>query len=131
MLFDYYSTDRLIVCMDPAGLDLLHDFCSDRSRTKLLEIECAYSEEDLIGHAHRMGLAGENTPAEALDRLLPTIRNDITHEADRIRDAEFDFHYRIRELDSPQQNAEPLAQFLSIPVETAHEITATDNLFAD
>ena len=36
MLFDYFETDRLIVCIDPGNLDLLPDFCGDRSTTKLL-----------------------------------------------------------------------------------------------
>ena len=39
MLFDYFETDRLIVCMDPSNLDLLEDFASDRSVTRILEID--------------------------------------------------------------------------------------------
>ena len=78
MLFDYYDTDRLIVCMDPANLDLLHDFCRDRSTTRMLEIECSFTDDYLTGHAMRVGLAGEQTPAETLERLLPTIRGDTT-----------------------------------------------------
>jgi hypothetical protein len=89
MLFDYYETDRLIVCIDPANIDLLNDFCGDRAKTRVLEIECRFSDDYLIGHAMRVGLAGENSPRETLERLLPTIRNDITFEADRIREADF------------------------------------------
>ena len=44
MLFDYYDTDRLIVCMDPANLDLMHDFFSDRSVTRMLEIVCTFTD---------------------------------------------------------------------------------------
>lgn len=39
MLFDYFETDRLIVCMDPGSIELLNDFVSDRSVTRLLEID--------------------------------------------------------------------------------------------
>ncbi|MGB7320921.1 MAG: DUF5928 domain-containing protein, partial [Albidovulum sp.] len=39
MLFEYHNTDRIVVCMDPANLDLMRDFCSDRSTTRLLEID--------------------------------------------------------------------------------------------
>lgn len=131
MLFDYYDSDRMVVCMDPGNLDLLEDFCRDRATTRLLEITCNFSDEYLIGHAMRVGLAGERTPQETLERLLPTIRNDIVHESDRIRDAEFENHLRIREEDSIEVNAEALTQFLSIAPEQALDIARTDHLFAD
>ncbi len=131
MLFDYYDTDRLIVCMDPGSLDLLQDFCGDRSTTRLLEIECQFSDDYLIGHAKRVGLASDQTPPESLARLLPTIRNDIAFESDRIRDQNFEHLTRIREVDTQEQNTGKLAQFLAIPHDKAHEIAAIDYLFAD
>lgn len=130
-LFEYYETDRLIICMDPSNLDLMHDFFSDRSVTRMLEINCRFTNEYLIGHAHRVGLAGERTPKATLERLLPTIRNDIVHETDRIKDAGFDRHYRIHEIDSAEENASKLADFLSIPHEQALGLAKTDHLFAD
>ncbi|WP_417720603.1 DUF5928 domain-containing protein [Salipiger sp.] len=131
MLFDYYESDRLIVCMDPANLDLLEDFCRDRSVSRLLEVECQFSEAYLIGHAMRVGLAGDRTPKETLNRLMPTIRNDMVHESDRIRDADFDNHLRMRESDSPEVNARVVAEFLSISSDKALDISRTDYLFAD
>lgn len=131
MLFDYFETDRLIVCMDPGNLDLLEDFASDRSTTRILEIECSFSDEYLIGHAMRVGLAGEQTSEETLDRLLPTIRNDMVFESDAIRDAQFENHNRIREVASAEDNAQELAKFLGVGHEKAKEITTTDYLFAD
>ena len=131
MLFDYFETDRLIVCMDPENLDLLNDFASDRSVTRMLEIECQFSDDYLIGHAMRVGLAGEQTSQDTLERLLPTIRNDMVHESDQIRDSGFENHLRLRENASEDQNAEMLSQFLAIPHEKAREIASTDYLFAD
>ncbi|AXI48354.1 glycosyl transferase [Sulfitobacter sp. SK012] len=131
MLFDYFETDRLIVCMDPGNLDLLNDFASDRSVTRLLEIECQFSDDYLIGHAMRVGLAGEQTSQDTLDRLLPTIRNDMIFEGDRILDAKFENHSRMRESASQDTNADALADFLTIPVDKAKQITSTDHLFAD
>ncbi|MCB2135654.1 MAG: glycosyl transferase, partial [Rhodobacteraceae bacterium] len=105
MLFDYNATNRLLICLDPKNMELLQDFCSDRSVTRLLEIECQFTDDYLIGHAKRVGLAGEHTSAETLARLLPTIRYDLRYESDRIRDANFDYVYRIRETAGPDENA--------------------------
>src|SRR6056297_1394245 len=67
MLFDYFDSDRMVVCMDPGNLDLLEDFCRDRATTRLLEVDCAFSDDYLIGHAMRVGLAGDRTPRETLE----------------------------------------------------------------
>jgi hypothetical protein len=131
MLFDYWQTDRLILCIDPANVDLMQDFYSDRSQTRMLEVECEFSDDYLIGHARRVGLAGTSTPKETLDRLLPTIRYDVKFESDRLRDADFEGLYRIRERASVNENTVPLAEFLDIPPEKAREIAATDYLFVD
>jgi hypothetical protein len=131
MLFDWYETDRLMILLDPNNMDLLRDFYADRSRTKLLEIECEFTDAYLIGHALRVGLLGERTSEETIDRLLPTIRNDVYHESDRIRDASFPGYYRISQRASADDNAAPLAAFLDIPVDKARAIAATDYLFSD
>ena len=131
MLFDYYETDRLIVCMDPSNLDLMHDFYSDRSRTKMLEVVCDFTDEYLIGHAMRVGLAGEQTSQATLQRLLPTIRNDMTYESDRMRDANFPMHLRMRENASPEENAEKLVEFLDVSPDRAMEIAGSHHLFSD
>jgi len=131
MLFEYFESDRLIVCMDPSNLELMHDFFSDRSTTRLLQIECDFTDEYLTGHARRVGLAGERTSKATLERLLPTIRNDMTHETDRIRDADFNRHYRIRQSDNDAVNATKLAEFLSLPHDTALLLAQTRHLFDD
>ncbi len=131
MLFDYYETDRMIVCMDPSNLDLMEDFASDRSATRILEIECQFSDDYLTGHAMRVGLAGDQTSQDTLERLLPTIRNDMVFESDRIRDAGFSHLHRLRETAEEDQNVEALSQFLAITHDKAAEIARADYLFAD
>ena len=131
MLFDYFETDRLIVCIDPGNLDLLNDFASDRSVTRILEIECQFTDDYLTGHAMRVGLAGDQTSAETLERLLPTIRGDMMHESDGIRDAAFENHTRFRETASMDENTAAISSFLAIPQDKAQEISQTDYLFAD
>ncbi len=131
MLFDYWQTDKLVLCIDPANVDLMQDFFNDKAQVRLLEIECDFTDDYLIGHAKRVGLAGDRTPQETLDRLLPTIRYDVRFESDRIRDAGFPNMHRIRQAASVDENTVPLAAFLDIPVEAAREIAATEYLFVD
>ncbi|NUB44306.1 glycosyl transferase [Fertoebacter nigrum] len=131
MLFDYWKTEQLVVCIDPANVDLMQDFFADRSTVRLLEIECEFTDDYLIGHARRVGLAGERTPQETINRLLPTIRYDVRFESDRIRDADFEALYRIREAATPAENAVPLAAFLGIAEAKARVIAETDYLFVD
>lgn len=131
MLFDYWGQDTLIVCIDPANVDLMQDFASDKSKVRLLELECSFSDEYLIGHARRVGLAGEQTPQDVIDRLMPTIRYDLRFESDRIRDADFSGLYRMKEVNTVEENAVPLAAFLDISSEKAREIAATEYLYVD
>ncbi len=131
MLFDYWQTDRLIFCIDPANVDLMQDFYNDKAAVRLLEIECDFTDDYLIGHARRVGLAGDRTPKETIDRLLPTIRYDVRFESDRIRDAGFSGFHRIRQSATVDENTVPLAEFLDIPVDKAREIAATEYLFVD
>lgn len=131
MLFDYYETDRLIICLDTANLDLMQDFFSDRSTTRLLEIKCEFTDDYLMGHAKRVGLAGEQTAEETMRQLLPTIRYDVIYESDRIRDAGFENHLFLREAASPDEHTQPLAEFLGVSEDVARGVAQTPYLFAD
>ncbi|SFB08445.1 Core-2/I-Branching enzyme [Poseidonocella pacifica] len=131
MLFDHFGSDRLIVCVDPADISLLQDFYGDRARIRLLEVECQFSDSYLAGHARRIGLAGTGTPAAALAKILPTIRQDILSETDRMQDSDFPGHFHLREGAPVIENATALAEFLAISQEAAHDIATTEHLFAD
>ncbi len=131
MLFDYYGTDRMVICLDPSNLDLMRDFYSDRSTTRLLEVQCSFTDDYLLGHAKRVGLAGERTSQEAFELLLPTIRSDMTFESDQIRDAGFDHVYRMRQERSVDVNATELARFLEIGKEKARRIASNSGMFTD
>ena len=131
MLFDFFETDRLIICLDPSNIELLNDFASDRSKTRILEIKCNFSDDYLIGHARRVGLAGERTTRETLERLLPTIRDDIEHESDRIQDADFEQHFKIRQSLDASENAPALEQFLKIDPDKARTVASAEYLFSD
>jgi hypothetical protein len=131
MLFDDFGSDHLVCCIDPANVDLMRDFASDKARTRFLEVECTFSDDYLIGHARRVGLAGDRTPQETIDRLLPTIRYDIRFESDRIRDADFAGLFRMRQSGTLDENTVALSSFLGVPAERARKIAETEYLFAD
>ena len=131
MLFDHCASDRLVICVDPASADLIRALPGDGSRLRLLEIDCAFSDAYLVGHARRVGLANANTPDTMLSRLLPTIRYDVRFESDRLRDLNLASHLRLCESASPDENAGALAAFLGVPLDKAREIAATEHLFLD
>ena len=131
MLFDDFGSDRLVLCIDPANLDLIQDFAADRSPLRVLEIDSDFSDDYLIGHARRVGLASDNTPDGTIELLLPTIRYDLRFESDRLRDAGFEGFYRLRQSAPVEENAAALAAFLDIPADKAQQIAATDYLFVD
>jgi hypothetical protein len=103
----------------------------DRSTTRLLELECDFTNDYLIGHDKRVGLAGAQTTDETMQQLVPTIRYDVVYESDRIRNAGFSNLLRVRESASPDENARPIAEFLSVPEDVARGIAQTPYLFAD
>lgn len=131
LLYEHYGRNRMVMCLDPSNLDLMKDFFADSSTTRLLEIECRYEDDYLLGHAKRVGLAGEMTPQDTIDRLLPTVRQNFIFESDQIRDAEFPGYFRISQDQSKEENRVPLAQFLDVADEVARDILDIDYLFED
>ena len=109
----------------------MQDFYADKSNVRLLEVQCAFSDAYLIGHAQRVGLAGADTPDEVLERILPTIRYDFRFESDRLRDADFEGFHRMRESATVDENAAVLAAFLGIDADRARAVAAMHYLFTD
>ena len=97
VLFEYYKSDRLFLCLDPGDFDLLQDFCSDIVLTRVLEIVCLMDDDYILGHAKRVNLISDTTSAGAISALLPSIRNELYHQSERITDAGFDNFFRITE----------------------------------
>ena len=131
MLFDTHGTDRLVICLDSSARDLMQDFFSDRTTVRLLEIDCEFSDADLHAHAVRMGLAGAEAGAATLAQLLPTIRQELAHDTERLRDAGFANHTVLREGAPQAANAEALAAFLGIEARAAAPLAARPDLFHD
>ncbi|MCC6303684.1 MAG: glycosyl transferase [Rhodobacteraceae bacterium] len=131
LLFDWFGGNRLVMCLDTANIELLNDFYADKATSRLLEVQCAFSDDYLIGHARRVGLAGWETPASTVARLLPTLRYDIRFESEQIRDAGFAHVHRLYESAPAEQNTAALAAFLGIAEATARGIIEAEGLFHD
>jgi hypothetical protein len=131
LLFDHYETDRMMICLDPSNLELLQDLYADSCTTRLLELECSFGDDYLLGHAKRVGLAGEMTPQDTIDRLLPTVRHNFVYEVDQIRDADFPHFHQVSEFADKASNAGALAKFLDMDASVAEDILDIDYLFVD
>ncbi|WP_282027282.1 DUF5928 domain-containing protein [Ruegeria faecimaris] len=131
MLFDSFETDRLVLCIDPSDIEIIQDFCADQVKTHVLEVECEYSDDYLIGHARRVGLAGQDSPTETVARLVPTLHNAMEYESELIRGTALDRHARLRETSDRAENEDAIVQFLNVSQEQAQAIMRLDYLFAD
>jgi len=81
--------------------------------------------------AGRVGLAGEMTPQDTINRLLPTVRHDFEFEADKIRDASFPNSFEMCEMNADEANIAALAGFLDVAENVARDILDVDYLFVD
>ncbi len=131
MLFDHFDDNRLVLCLDPANLDVIQDFCADQAQTRVLEIECDYSDDYLTGHAYRVGLAGQYSSTASIARLLPTLRNAMAYESELIRGTQSDGLFRIRETADRTENEAAIAEFLDLSTEQARAVMQLDYLFTD
>ena len=131
LLLEYNEDDRLVICLDPADLEMMRDFEGDRCTTRILELDCDFSDDYLVGHAQRLGLVGADAPEMALDRLMPTVRADISHEREAIRDAGFETLIRMNQSDDTEIRAAAICDYLQIDASKAAEIAELPYLFQD
>lgn len=131
LLMDHFGTDRLVICLDPADLALIEDFAADRCETRILALECEFSDAYLRGHAARLGLAAPDASDETFARLAPTLRADIAFEHQAIRHAGFAGAGRLREGMPDGAWSDPLAEFLAIDPHTARRVADIPYLFTD
>jgi hypothetical protein len=128
LLFSHFDTDRMVMCVDPANFDLVAELAQEHPATRLLQVECRFSDAYLAGHARRVGLVG---PGGNAVPLLPAIRGDLRDEQARLQDAGFATLSRLSETDPPDQAAGALAAFLDIDRGAAAEIAQMEHLFSD
>ena len=59
MVFDQKQTDRLLICVDSASKDLIHDLHQYSAKVKTMLMMCQYNETYLVGHAQRTDLSSK------------------------------------------------------------------------
>jgi len=74
MLYEYYKTEKLAICLDPSNIDLIRDLASDRNTTRFLEINCEFDEDYILSHARRIGLISDQMAVETLVKLRTSTR---------------------------------------------------------
>ena len=131
MLFDHHDCDRLVICLDTENFELMQDFFADRATVRLLEMACDFSDEYLHGHALRVGLTTPHATGAAVTALLPTLRNDVAFEAERIRDASFAHYDRLAQSSDLSAQVAAIASFLSVSEDVATQLAQTPHLFVD
>lgn len=131
LLFEQFEAPALVLCLDPSALNLIADFAGDRAEARILFIDCAFDDDYLCGHMRRVGLANGTTPPEMYRRLLPVVRGDLEHEAERLRDMDFARFETLSADRAPDRNAAALARFLDLPEGVAQDLAATPHLFDD
>ncbi len=131
LVYDRLGTDRLAICVDPARLDVVRDLAADLADVRVLDLRCRFSDDYLVGHARRLGLAGPATPPDTLARLLPALRQDVAGEADRLAAAGLGGHVLLREGAPPGERTEALARSADLPYDRAAAIATDAGLFAD
>ncbi|WP_134680732.1 DUF5928 domain-containing protein [Paracoccus ravus] len=131
LLFEQFESNRLVICLDPSALDLIQDLLGDKADTRILLIDAQFDDEYVRGHIGRVGLAGPQTPPEVIDRLISTVRADLEHEAERLRDLELAHFHSIAPWRSVEDNAVQIAGFLDIMPQQAKRLAAIEHLFSD
>ena len=132
LLLEHFGRDRLLFCIDPSSLEIIQEFFADQSQTRLLQIDCAFSDDYLIGHAQRVGLIRDSSSEATVKRLLPALRNDVFEESETLRAQEFDAHFILREADDLREQAQALAEFLKVTTKEAETVLESQpHLFLD
>lgn len=114
LLFEEFGSHALVLCIDPSAVTLISDFSGDRAETRILFIDSDFDDDYLRGHMRRVGLIGDTSPPEVVDRLLPIVRSDLHHEAERLRDMGFQRFHTLSSGQAAPMNATALARFLGV-----------------
>lgn len=136
VLLDYWRAAPLVICLDPAQLDMLHMLYAQRGQghyaLRLLHVQCQFDDAALYAHARYNGLVHPETKDAQIKPLFSMMRQTIDLEARLLMQAGFSGLSVLRESEGQStKNIAQLAAFLDIPEDDAQEILRNDFLFND
>ncbi|MGB1208146.1 MAG: DUF5928 domain-containing protein, partial [Paracoccaceae bacterium] len=134
-LFADAGGDQVVLGLDPSQVEVLNALQLALPDLRVLELQCHFSDEDLRGHAMRLGLvpadmAQDTAPAPHCAAgegghttpLWPMLRRELAAETARLRDAHLPCHYCLTEADTPENTARTIADFLQVPHQQGHDM---------
>ena len=131
LLFEHFQRDRIMICVDPSEIDTLRDFQSDPVETRILEINCMFDDQYLLGHAQRIGLIKGIAENKSTDRVLPSLRNQIDQERETIRQSGFENRFVVSQAAQDDENILELMAFCNLDQYEATRIIEQKWIFSD
>jgi hypothetical protein len=131
LLFEFYDTERMIICLDPANLESVRDIESDDCSLRLLEIRCEVDDNYMLGHAERIGLLRSRTDISIARPLVQTLHRQFRDESEALRDLHLQHFYCLDQRSDIALNTEAVSRFLGLPPAQAERIVRAPDLFAD
>ncbi len=127
LLFERMNTNILVVCMDPSNLETLADFAGDTCEMRVLDVQCDFDDEYLIGHARRIGLSDDRASPETSRSLISALRNNVRGDREELQAIGISHLFEVIEGSNTDSNAIALAGFLKISQTRADEISKSLN----
>ena len=131
LLFEHFQSDRIMICVDPSEIDTLRDFQSDPVETRILDINCMFDDQYLLGHAQRIGLIKGIAENKSTDRVLPSLRNQIDQERETIRQSGFENRFVVSQAAQYDENILELMAFCNLDQYEATRIIEQKWIFSD
>jgi len=131
LLYEHVQKTKVAICIDPSNVSAIEDLSRDGCTLRILEIQCEFTDDWLLGHAERIGLGSQAHLGQLNEGLLITLKHNIEDEKSRLRGLNLPNHFRIMDGMEPGPMARPIASALDISVDAGAKAARTPYLFHD
>lgn len=114
LLFETRNVSKLALCVDPSRDDVISDFADTDCRMRLMLIDTDFDQDELLGHAHRVGLLSDTSGPDQVDAMLRALDIEFTEESGRLRKPHFGRLDRLSGDQNRVENAAAVARFLRV-----------------
>jgi len=121
MIMDVLGTQEIILCVDPAFVEIFKDLEADRCKMRVLFVDIDLSDDFCAGHAYRTGLL-ESHDAKENPTIVRTMRHNLIAEKERLIELGLrDFTHLARGTD-PDETLTKFKNFADIDRASADQI---------